>query len=175
MEERGLDFDFSAAKHVEKLDEKGKKLPEGMMFVDFVLEEDEQLIMLEIKDPSCKAKGGDFKAEVALQKQRDEFIKELPKDTWIAQKLTPKARDSYTYLHLMERDTKPIIYVLLIGSENLSPLDPALLAAFKDRLLTRLRQEADHPWIRRYVDDCLVLTENTWPLAFPQYPLTRIY
>ena len=170
-----MDFDFSAAKQAEKLDEKRRKLPEGMMFVDFVLEEEEQLIMLEIKDPSCKAKGGDSKAELAIQKQRDEFMKKLPKDAWIAEKLTPKARDSYTYLHLMERDTKPIIYVLLIGSENLSALDPALLAAFKDRLLTRLRQEADQPWLRHYVYDCLVLTEKTWPLVFPQYPLTRIY
>ena len=174
MREGELDFDFTAAKHVEKLDEKGRKLPQGMMFVDFVLEEDDQLIMLEIKDPSSKPKGDDLKAEVAIQKQRDEFIIELRKDDWIAQKLTPKARDSFTYLHLMERDIKPIIYVLLIGSENLSPLDPALLVAFKDRLFARLCQETEQPWVRQYVIDCLVLTEKTWPLAFPQYALTRI-
>ena len=174
MREGELDFDFATAKRVDKLDDKGKRLPEGMMFVDFVLEEDDQLIMLEIKDPSSKPKGSDFKAEVAIQKQRDKFIIELRKDDWIAQKLTPKARGSYTYLHLMERDVKPIIYVLLIGSVNLSLLDPALLAAFKDRLLIRLRQEADKPWVRQYVVDCLVLTEKTWPLAFPQYALTRI-
>jgi hypothetical protein len=173
MEEGELKFDFSTAMHVEKLDEKGKNLPEGMMFVDFVLEEVEQLIMLEIKDPSCRPKANDFKAEGRIQKNREKFIKELSKDAWIAEKLTPKARDSYTYLHLMERDTKPIIYVLLIGSENLSPLDPALLAAFKDRLLTRLRQEADQPWARLYVYDCFVLTEKTWNLVFPQYPLAR--
>ena len=66
MWEGELDFDFTAAKHVEKLDEKGRKLPQGMMFVDFVLEEDDQLTMLEIKDPSSKPKGDDLKAEVAI-------------------------------------------------------------------------------------------------------------
>jgi hypothetical protein len=173
VKEGELDFDFSDAKHVEKLDETGKKLPQGMMFVDFIVEEDDQLMMLEVKDPSCKAKGVDPKAETALQKQRDEFIKKLYKDDWLTEELTPKARDSYTFIHLMGRDTKPIVYVLLIGSENLSPLDPALLAAFKDRLLTRLRQEADQPWARLYVYDCFVLTEKTWNLVFPQYPLAR--
>jgi len=172
MREGELDFDFSNAKQAEKLDDKGKKLPERMKFVDFVVEDEHELIMLEVKDPSCKAKGGDAKAEAAMQKQREEFLKKLHKDEWIAQDLTPKARDSYTFLHLMERDTKPIIYVLLIGSDKLM-LEPALLSAFKDRLLARVRQEADQPWVRHYVADCLVVTENTWPIAFPDYPLVR--
>jgi len=173
MREGELEFDFSAATQAEKLDDKGKKLPEGMKFVDFVIEEEHGLIMLEIKDPSCQAKGGDTKAEAAIQKQRDEFIKKLYKDDWIAEDLTPKARDSYTFLHLMARDTKPIIYVLLIGSDKLT-LEPALLATFKDRMLARLRQEADQPWVRQYVDDCFVVTEKTWPIVFPDYPLTRL-
>jgi len=141
MREGELEFDFSAAKQAEKLDDKGKKLPEGMKFVDFVIEEEHGLIMLEIKDPSCQAKGGDAKAEAAMQKQREEFIIKLHKDDWIAQDLTPKARDSYTFLHLMERDAKPIVYVLLIGSEK-SPLEPALLATFKDRLLAKVRHRS---------------------------------
>lgn len=173
MREGELEFDFSAAKQAEKLDDKGKKLPEGMMFVDFVIEEEHGMIMLEVKDPSCKAKSGDAKAKDAIKKQREEFVKNLDRDDWIAQKLTPKARDSYTFLHLMERDKKPIVYVLLIGSKELS-LDPALLLAFKDRLLSRLRQEAEQPWLRQYVADCLVVTEGTWPNVFPNYPLIRL-
>ncbi len=103
MLEGELDFDFSAAKQAEKLDDKGKKLPQGMMFVDFIVEEENQLIILEVKDPSCKAKGGDAKAEVALHREREGFIDMIHQDTWIAEKLTPKAKDSYTFLHLMER------------------------------------------------------------------------
>ena len=141
--------------------------------MDFVLEEDDRLIMVEVKDPSCKAKGVTPDAEAAVAKERAEFVKKIQRDTLIAQELTPKARDSFTYLHLMGRDSKPLLYAFLLGADKLS-LDPALLLGFKDRLLARLRQESDQPWARRYVADCIVLTENNWPTTFPQYPLARL-
>lgn len=168
-----FEFDFTAAKGVEKLDEPTKQLPTGMMLVDFVVEEERRLVMIEIKDPSCKAKGGNTAAIEAMEKERVKFVKKVETDTLIAQELTPKARDSYSYLHLMKRDSKPILYAFLLGADKLT-LDPALLLGFKDRLLARLRQEADQPWERHYVTDCVVLTENTWSLAFPQYPLVRV-
>lgn len=168
-----LEFDFSDATGVAKLDDPAKPRPEGMQLVDFVVEEDRRLLMIEVKDPSCKAKGGNAAAEAALIKSRAEFVRKVQNDTLIAQELTPKARDSYSYLHLMKRDDKLILYVFLLGADKLT-LDDALLMNFKERLLARLRKEADQPWIRRYVTDCLVLTESTWHLAFPQYPLTRI-
>jgi hypothetical protein len=141
--------------------------------VDFVVEEDHRLLMIEVKDPSCKPKGVNVAAETALVKSRAEFVKKVQNDTLIAQELTPKARDSYSYLHLMKRDDKPILYAFLLGAEKLT-LDAALLMGFKDRLLARLRQETDQPWMRQYVTDCVVLTEQTWSLAFPQYPLSRV-
>jgi len=172
MREGELEFDFSAAKASEKLDAT-KIRPEGMMLVDFVVEEDQRLVMIEVKDPSCKSKGGNPDAEAALAKERSEFVKKVYNDTLIAKELTPKARDSYTYLHLMKRDNKPILYAFLLGADNLT-LDHALLLGFKDRLLARLRQEADQPWAKHYVADCVVLTEHTWENAFPQFPLARV-
>jgi hypothetical protein len=171
MREGEFEFDFRTAK-VERLDDPTKPCPEGMKLVDFVIEEAERLIMLEIKDPSCKARGGDAKAEAAMEKARAGFLNKIQNDALIADELTPKARDSYTYLHLMKRDGKPVLYAFLLGADRL-PLDPALLLGFKDRLLARLRQETDQPWARHYVTDCLVLTEQTWPIAFPDYPLSR--
>lgn len=168
-----LEFDFSAAAGVEKLDDLAKTLPVGMALVDFVIEEERRLVMIEIKDPSCNAKGGTPTAEAALERERAKFVKKVQDDSLIAQELTPKARDSYSYLHLMKRDCKPIIYAFLLGADKLT-LDPALLLTFKDRLLSRVRQEADKPWDRHYVADCVVLTEKTWNLAFPQYPMTRV-
>ena len=173
MREGEFEFDFTAAKAVEKLDDPARQRPQGMQLVDFVLEEERHLIMVEVKDPSCKAKGGSSVADAAIEKSRAEFVKKVQKDTLIADELTPKARDSYSYLHLMKRDSKPILYAFLLGADKLS-LDPALLLGFKDRLLARLRQETDQPWTRHYVTDCVVLTEQTWGAAFPQYPLTRM-
>lgn len=171
--EAELEFDFSAAQAVEKLDDPSGLQPHGMQLVDFVIEDSRHLVMLEIKDPSCQPKGGDAKAMAALERSRVEFVKKVTNDTLIAHELTPKARDSYTWLHLMKRDTKPILYVFLLGTDAIS-LDPALLLGFKDRLLGRLRRETKLPWARHYVSDCLVLTESTWANAFPQYPLARL-
>lgn len=173
MREGEFEFDFTAANTVEKLDDPAKQRPQGMQLVDFILEEERQLIMVEVKDPSCKAKSGNPAAVIAIEKSRREFVNKVQKDTLIADELTPKARDSYTYLHLMKRDSKPILYAFLLGADKLS-LDPALLLGFKDRLLARLRQEADQPWARHYISDCVVLTEQTWSTAFPQYSLARI-
>lgn len=173
VREAELEFDFSAARTVIKLDDPMLAKPEGMSLVDFVIEDNRRVVMLEIKDPSCKPKGGDGRARVNLERARTEFLRDLTTGTLIAQKLTPKARDSYTWLHLMKRDSKPILYVFLLGVSELV-LDPALLLGFKDRLLARLRKEAAEPWVRHYVTDCLVLTEATWAKAFPQYPLARV-
>ncbi len=173
VREAELEFDFTAARAVTKLDDPAVGRPEGMSLVDFVVEDNRRMVMLEIKDPSCKPKGGDGRAQANLERARAEFLRDLANDTLIAQKLTPKARDSYTWLHLMKCDTKPILYVFLLGVSELA-LDPALLLGFKDRLLARLRKEAGEPWQRHYVTDCLVLTEATWATAFPQYPLARV-
>jgi len=168
-----FEFDFTAAQSVEKLDSPLKQKPEGMKLVDFVVEEERRLIMIEIKDPSGKAKGGDPDAEKGLQHNRTEYVKKLQNNTLIIEELTPKARDSYSYLHLMKRDTKPILYVFLLGIDKLA-IDHFLLLDVKERLLKRLRKEADQPWRRDYVSDCVVLTEKTWSATFPEYPLVRI-
>lgn len=172
VREAELEFDFSAAQTVEKLDDPSGLKPHGMQLVDFVVEDSRRLVMLEVKDPSCNPKGSDAKAQAALERSRVEFVKKVTNDTLIAHELAPKARDSYTWLHLMKRDTKPILYVFLLGTDAIS-IDPALLLGFKDRLLARLRRETTQPWARHYVTDCLVLTEGTWVKAFPQYPLAR--
>lgn len=166
-------FDFSGALSVEKLDDKKRKLPQGMQLVDFIVEEKDNVLFLEIKDPSCKPKSNTPEAHAALEKQRLEFIRKIANDELIANELTPKARDSYCYLHLMEREGKEIVYAFLLGAEKLT-LDPALLMAFKERLLKQTMQECDQPWKRKYVADCVVVTEKTWGTTFPDYGLERM-
>jgi hypothetical protein len=167
-----LFFDFSAARSVNKPDEPHLKKPEGWKLVDFVIEEEDRLVLVEIKDPSCEPKADTPEAQEHVRREREDFAKKIASRTWIAQDLTPKARNSYSLLHLMKRDDKPMLYVILLGAAKLS-LDLPLLLAFKERLLDGLRQEVDTPWPRQYVTDCLVLTETSWSRAFPGYPLVR--
>jgi hypothetical protein len=165
-------FDFSGAISVQKLDDKNRKLPQGMQLVDFVIEENDRILFVEIKDPSCKPKIDTPEAHAALQKQRSGFIKKIANDELIADELTPKARDSYCYLHLMAKEEKKIIYAFLLGAQELT-LDPALLMSFKERLLRQTMQECDLPWVRQYVADCVVVTEKNWTATFG-YPLQRM-
>lgn len=161
--EGALQLDFAGAQSAEKLDRRGEPMPVGMSLVDFVVEEAERVLLLEVKDPSDPS---------AQEKAQRRFVRQLAGDQLVNHELVPKARDSYTLLHLMERDTKPMILVLLLGDDRLR-LDPALLLALKDRLLARTRQEAAEPWKRQYVADCVVATLATWPNVFPSYSVAR--
>ena len=163
--EGGFCFGFTGS--VDRLDEPGRRQPVGLSLVDFVVEQRERFLLIEVKDPSDPGIPPEHRA-----RQQKKFQQKLRSDELIARSLVPKARDSYLFLHLMKRDTKPFVYVVLLGLSACG-VEPALLVAFKDRLLGRLRREADRPWERRYVRDCIVLTEASWSSAFPDYRLSR--
>ncbi len=161
-------FDFKGCLHVEKLDLRGRSKPEGMSLVDFVVEESDRCLLIEVKDPSAK--------DVPL-KEKQEFICKLENKEWIYRSLVPKCRDSYTYLHLMERDDKPFLYLIVLGID-LDPKDSALIMNFQDCLRARLAQETDRPWKRKYVRDCVVLPVKSWEETFKKdknhYTVERI-
>lgn len=156
-----IEFDFTAATKVERLDQPGTPLPHGMALVDFVVEETKRTLLIEIKDPEGAP---DLYRAKALR----DFLKKMTGDGLIHEEIVPKARDSYTFLHLMQRDGQDFVLVCLLGVG--SP-DAALLGDFKNRLLARLRKETATAWVRRYVKDCVVVTPQTWATVFPSYPL----
>ena len=158
-------FDFSAAVSWERLDEMGRSIPQGMAMADFFVEERSRLLLIEVKDPFSEA------GQKSSKRQEVENLFRI--DRLIHQSLVPKARDSYTYLHLMGKDTKPVLYIVLIGFDRIG-FEPAFGVVMKDRLLSRLRREAHRPWIRDYIADCLVLDPENWSWTFPQYPLVRL-
>lgn len=163
VREGELQFEFLGATSVERLDVQGQPRPQGMALVDFVVEESSRILLIEIKDPA---------QQHAPEREHQRFTRAMQHRTLIYEELVPKARDSYTFLHLMERDTQPFVYVVVLGLERLA-VDPALLSSFKDRLLQRLRHEAQDPWQRHYVTDCVVVMPGTWPTHFPAYALSR--
>jgi hypothetical protein len=163
FKEGELVFRFNGAGKVEKLDEEGIPKPSGMKLVDFVVEEETRTLLIEVKDPS---------ESKAPDKQREEYARKLGGNELISDQLVPKARSSYTYLHLMKRDSKPFLYVVVFGLERF-PDEKALLVGFKDRLLKRIRCEGKEPWKRQYIKDCIVVTLNGWNKCFKNYPLSR--
>lgn len=166
MQEGRFDFDFTAAISVERLDEQipGRRQPQGMQLVDFVVEELDRWLLIEVKDP------GNPQAQRIASEQ---MLKQLREYTLINEILVPKARDSYTFLHLMERDSKPFIFVFFLGLGNLE-FEHALLLELQERLMGRLMHEAAMPWKRRYISACVVVTEEIWLKHFPNYQLSEI-
>ena len=75
----------------------------------------------------------------------------------------------------MERDTKPLKYVVLIGLDAYDPVQQkALLTGFKDRLLADIRCETDTPWRRQHIADCVVLSVDIWNKTFADWPVARV-
>ncbi|MBA5607371.1 hypothetical protein H3H36_18605 [Duganella sp. FT3S] len=158
-------FHFPDGLNLNKLDKQGVKLPVRMKFVDLVIERAQDILLVEIKDPSHSR---------SPDKERNTYLKRLADNSILTQDLTPKARDSYLYLHLMERDNKPFKYVVLLGLDAFDPnIQKAVMSGFKDRLLADIREESFEAWKRKHIADCVVLSVDSWNQRFPEWPLRR--
>lgn len=161
-----LEFNFPEGLEWNELDRQGVKLPVRMKFVDLVIERERDILLIEIKDPS-HSKSPD--------ENRNQYLKSLADNSILTQELTPKARDSYLYLHLMEKDEKPFKYIVLIGLDAFdSEKQKAVLAGFKDRLMADIRCESFEAWKRKHISDCVVLSVDAWNKTFPDWPVSRI-
>lgn len=159
-------FNFPEELSWSELDRQGVKLPVNMKFVDLVIERDTDILLIEIKDPSHSR---------SRDKERNAYLKRLADNSVLSQELTPKARDSYLYLHLMERDKKPFKYVVLLGLDAFDPnAQKAIMTGFKDRLLSDIREESFEAWRRKHIADCVVLSVDSWNQYFPNWSLTRV-
>jgi len=163
--EKELSFVFPDDLNWEELDKKGLQIPRGMSLVDLVIEREHDVLLVEIKDPSHSG---------APQSERDKYIQRLLNNSLISEELVPKVRDSYTYLHLMKRDNKPFKYIVLLGLDAFDEKSrKGVLASLKDRLFYQVKKEADIPWRREHISDCIILTIDTWNNIFTDWPITR--
>ncbi len=163
LQEGELQFAFGSAWRAEKLDRQGVPLPEGMMLVDFVVEGSTELVLIEIKDPAASPR----------EEERRRFAKEMEGKQLVNGHLVPKARDSYTFLHLMGRDTKSMRFLLVLGADGMSLQEP-LLMSLNDKLRRRLRHEAIDPWEREYMKSCAVVRYEKLSNALPGCSATRV-
>lgn len=170
LREGGLRFDFSSSRGAFKLDEPGRGFPAHMKPVDFVVAEASRVLLIEIKDPRSIAE--------FLRNPRETLLSTRPFDhagrrSFVDDELVPKARGSYTWLHLMNREAGPFEYVVFIGP---GVVEEAMLLPVLDAVRRGVRHEAgaSEPWRREYVREVRVLTEASWAKWFPEYPLTRV-
>jgi len=148
LTERELVFTFPAAWTSNQFDVPGTSWPKGISPIDFIIERADDILLIEVKDPS---------AAKAPDKERKRFVKKMMTDELTHQELVPKARSSWSYLRLMDRTSKPLRYIVVVGTEKLS-MQPVLLQGLTDRLKKRLAHEADEPWVRPYIESCVVIS-----------------
>jgi len=161
-----LEFDFRTAIVSTRFDaDEVNDLSHCMKRVDFIVETANQLFFIEVKD---------LDNPHAQPQNVNKFLQELHSDALIANKLVPKARDSFLFNHLTNGlpEGKARIYVVLIACGQLQTPE---LSTLTDKLKTYLPLVGPfkQAWPQPYFDSCFITNFSGWNRIFQQFPVTR--
>jgi hypothetical protein len=79
-----------------------------------------------------------------------------------------KARDTYTYLHLMDEANTQLEFAAIVHFKCGGP-DSASLVTRQDSLRARLSRQRRGAWKRTYVDEAFIIPIGEFTLRYPQY------
>lgn len=180
MREGALDFDFSCAVAAQQFDDHGRGAPglsHCMKAVDFIVETDARLLLIEVKDFD------DPQAQLAtltrpqITEEIQAQLEALQRGKWTLSVFVQKCRDTLLYQWGTQQldftnPRKPITYCVVIAAARLSLTD---LLMEQDRLRHALPLVGpkDMPW-RKPVEDCLVFSLDTWNRHFANFPVSRV-
>jgi hypothetical protein len=164
--ERDLEFNFTDAIEAIVFDEmKDKTLPNyhgiGVMHrVDFVVELANDILFVEVKDPSNPD---------ARAKDLRKFLKEVDEGI-LSDTFASKYMDSFIYRWAENKTSKPIHYL------NLVTLEEELLGHLSDQIAAKLPpMNHDVPrWQRQVVNNVQVFNIDSWNASFPKWPVRRV-
>ncbi len=185
LREGSLEFDFSAAIKAYKFDDPKIHGMNAMKQVDFIVEWEEEIWMLEIKDPEDVAIPPQRRASIRRKHRRnlqlrnmsatDAHLKSLAiYDEKLLVAYGEKCRDSFLYLYLQNQmQHKPLKFIVLIGMEILNTR--VLTTATKWlRQSSALEGPAKKGWARPYLHSVQVVNLLEWRDRYPQVPIRRI-
>lgn len=158
------DLKVMLPKATRKFDDNNHGLSHCMKAVDFVVELDDKIIFVELKDIDSPA--------ASENKDKTKFLAKILSGG-IDSDLQYKYRDSYLYELASGRANKPIYYYVLIGAKTLSDVD---LLARTDALKRNLPVHGANskPWKNPFVTGCAVMNLLAWNKALPMYPASRV-
>jgi hypothetical protein len=149
----------------------GRKFDDGashglsycMKAVDFIVELDDRILFIELKDPDDPA---------AVPERQKLFMEEFRSGA-LDNKLKAKYRDSFLYEWGSGRAAKPIYFLVLIGA---SALSEAELLSRTDALRRQIPEigPGGKPWKKQFVAGCAVMNIEAWNKALPHYPVSRL-
>jgi len=164
-DDRDLSFEFEDACKCCLFDQMNPHLPDyhgisEMHRVDFIIELDDALLFVEVKDPSHPN---------ARQESLDNFLNEIDNGT-LGKTFADKFMDSFIYRWAEDKINKPIYYLGLIT------LETALLLHLEDQVNKMLPPKGKpiSRWKRSLLENCQFFNIETWNMSFPKWPVTRI-
>ncbi|MFT6465935.1 hypothetical protein [Halopseudomonas sp.] len=165
LRERDLEIEFTDAIDALVFDQMDKAIPgfhglAEMHRVDFIVEFDDDIIFVEVKDPSnpmASAKG--------LRKFHDAL-----QDGTLGSTFASKFIDSFLYRWAEDKVNKPIHYLGLVT------LDSELLSSLSDEILKKIPPMGRTlpRWKRSLVGNCQLFNIETWNNEFPKWPVSRL-
>lgn len=164
LSERDLQISLPAGVTGRKFDDiKTHGLSHCMKAVDFIVELDDRILFIELKDPDDP--------NAAADGQR--LFMEEYRSARLDNKLKAKYRDSFLYEWGSGRASKPIHYLVLIGASVLSEAD---LLARTDALRRQIPVlgPGNKSWKKPFVAGCAVMNIEAWNKALPKYPVSRL-
>jgi len=166
LRERDLEIDFTTAIDAIVFDQMKADRPGyhgiGQMHrVDFVVELEEAILFVEIKDPGnpkAKAEG--------LAKFHGEL-----QDGTLSNTFASKFIDTFLYRWAEGCLHKPVHYISLVTFE-----DSELLPNFSDEIAKKLPPmgKTMPRWKRQLVENCQVFNIEMWNQSFPKWPVARV-
>jgi hypothetical protein len=158
VQEEDLIFDVTSAIKAERFDDNaihGSK--STMKRVDFIIEKDDKIIFLEIKDPDLPGAVNPEKLKHDLQSGN------------LIPELASKYRDSLLFTCLRGRSDKPIDYVVLI---SMASLDEALILNKTDVLKSAI-PISNSQWLQHSASSCIILKLESYKQAFGDQSVWR--
>ena len=183
--EGSLEFDFSTAIRAYKFDDPKTHGAGALKQVDFIVEWEKEIWLLEVKDPEDSAIPAQRRAAIRRKHRRNLQLKNMQATDAHLQKLAvydeklmvaygEKGRDSFLYLYLRDQmQHKPLKFIVLIGMERLST---RILETATKGLKRSCALEGPFKggWARPYFQSIQVLNLSEWQDRYPQSPIKRL-
>ena len=134
-----------------------------MKAVDFIAETRSHVLYIEIKDPDHPS---------AHDADRNEFFKRFHSGN-LDVDLVQKYRDTWLYRKFnAAAETKPILYLVLLGAHNLSSAELVTRTeAIRSKLPTKSK---DGTLWTSFVDTCIVFNVAEWNENLREFPVRRL-
>lgn len=161
LQEGNLQINLPECARGRQFDGPEHRLSHCMKAVDWIVELQDLIYFIEVKDLDSK----DARAHSA----KDRFLQELEKGKRDSDFIR-KFRDSFLHEWASGKIERPIIYIVVIAC---SALDRAMLLNRKDALRRNLPADLPAGWKRPLAKDCWVFNIETWNDRFPKFPLAR--